>query len=679
MKRAGKDFSGIITPLFDTMLVQPVKEMGEDSDNPTDSPPIPIIDQPSSSSQPKKDKLSKKVQRQEAEVPQDEAEHEESVPTPSNNPQPSEENPEVRKEENIKTYSLKRLGKVGMSQRVKSFEDQESLGVPEDASKQGRVDGKDEQSTKTNDSTAGEVVTTAAIGDSVVPITNEEITLAQTLIQIKVAKPKLVTTNATTATTTRPKVKGVVVQEPSGPKFAEAHNVVVFLEKPEESDGFVEIIDFLKASSISYALTVNLVIYTSCIEQFWAMAKVQSVNGVRQLQVLVDKERVIVMESSIRRDLHLNDVEGTDCLLTATIFEELVRMGAKSTTWNEFSSSMASLITCLATYQKFNMSKYIFDAMVKHLDRGVKFLLYLRFFQVFINQQLGEDSDHPTDSTPIHIIDQPYSSSQPKKINHLRRLRDRRQSFLKMRQSMRKVLDLQTAKDTQTKEIAALKKRIQRLERRKMSRPTGLKRLSKVGMSRRVESSKDQESLGAPKDASKKGRSIENIDADVDVSLVDETQEKQNDDLMFDSRVLEDEVMHVEAKVDGKDDQSKKLDDSTASEAVTTAGIDDTAAKPKVVTTTAATTTTTRPKNKGVVVQEPSEFRVPQETKPSSSKDKGKGIMIELEVALKRKEQIALDEQIARDIQAKLDAELLEEKNLAWKQDEEANIALIES
>ncbi|GJV69495.1 hypothetical protein Tco_1485004 [Tanacetum coccineum] len=82
---------GRITPLFDTMMVQPVEEMGEDSDHPTDSTPIPIIDQPSSSSQPKKHKSSKKAQRQEAEVPQDEAEHEESVPTPSNDPQPSGE------------------------------------------------------------------------------------------------------------------------------------------------------------------------------------------------------------------------------------------------------------------------------------------------------------------------------------------------------------------------------------------------------------------------------------------------------------------------------------------------------------------------------------------------------------------------------------------------------------
>ncbi|GKC67834.1 hypothetical protein Tco_1100432 [Tanacetum coccineum] len=158
-------------------------------------------------------------------------------------------------------------------------------------------------------------------------------------------------------------------------------------------------------------------------------------------------------------------------------------------------------------------------------------------------------------------------------------------------------------------------------------------------MSRRVESSADQESLGVP-------------------------------------RILDDVEMPVEAKVDGKDEQStKKLDESTAGKAVTTAD-DDT--KPKVVTTADKITTTTRPKDKGVVVQEPSEFRVSQEIKHSSSKDKGKGIMIEPEVPLKRKDQIALDEQITRDIQAKLDAELLEEQKLSRKQEEEANIALIE-
>ncbi|GJV33279.1 hypothetical protein Tco_1393679 [Tanacetum coccineum] len=94
-----------------------------------------------------------------------------------------------------------------------------------------------------------------------------------------------------------------------------------------------------------------------------AEAKANTVNGERQLQALVDKKRVIITESSIRSDLHLADAGGIDCLPTATIFEELARMGAKSIAWNEFSSTMASTIICLATNQKFNLSKYVFDDM----------------------------------------------------------------------------------------------------------------------------------------------------------------------------------------------------------------------------------------------------------------------------------------------------------------------------
>ncbi|GJU51643.1 hypothetical protein Tco_1221198 [Tanacetum coccineum] len=390
----------------------------------------------------------------------------------------------------------------------------------------------------------------------------------------------------------------------SSPKFAETHNVVAFLEKPKESDGFTEIIDFLKASSVSYALTVNPVIYTSCIEQFWATAK-----------------------SSIRRDIHLDDAGGTDCLPTATIFEELARMGlsAKSTAWNEFSSTMASLIICLATNRKFNLSKYIFDAMVKHLDGGVKFLLYPRFLQVFINQQLGDMSHHkktfvnpfhtkkifanmkregkdfsrkvtplfdsmlvqvteevgedsipPTDSTQIPIIDQPSTSSQPKKKQKSRRKQRKEaktahaeteeeehfntpsndplpsgEDSMQLNELMalctqlqQQVLDLEKAKSDQAIEIASLKKRVDKLEKRRQ----------------RMHPNEDQENLGALVDASKQGRSIEDID-----------------DLMFDTGVLEDDEMHVEAKVDGKDEHSTKPDDSTAGEAVTTVVINDSA------------------------------------------------------------------------------------------------------
>ncbi|GKB46393.1 hypothetical protein Tco_0897146 [Tanacetum coccineum] len=66
-------------------------------------------------------------------------------------------------------------------------------------------------------------------------------------------------------------------------KFASSHNIVAFLDKPTESDGFEQIVDFLNARPIKYALTVNPAIYTSCIEQFWATAKVKTVNGEVQI------------------------------------------------------------------------------------------------------------------------------------------------------------------------------------------------------------------------------------------------------------------------------------------------------------------------------------------------------------------------------------------------------------
>ncbi|GJT89019.1 hypothetical protein Tco_1070736 [Tanacetum coccineum] len=56
---------------------------------------------------------------------------------------------------------------------------------------------------------------------------------------------------------------------------------------------------------------------------------------------------------------------------------------------------------------------------------------------------------------------------------------------------------------------------------------------------RRVKSS--NAGLGAQEDASKQGRSIEDIDEDDVVTLVNETQEQQNEDLIFDTGVLDDD------------------------------------------------------------------------------------------------------------------------------------------
>ncbi|GKD71610.1 hypothetical protein Tco_1325700, partial [Tanacetum coccineum] len=86
------------------------------------------------------------------------------------------------------------------------------------------------------------------------------------------------------------------------------------------------------------------------------------------------------------------------------------------------------------------------------------------------------------------------------------------------------------------------------------------------------------------------------------------------------------------------------------------------------------TTTTSRPKARGVVVQEPSEFRItsssPQASQPSKTKDKVKEIMIEPEVPLKKKDQVSLDEEMERNLKAQLQAELIEEERLTRKKEE---------
>nr|GEV35240.1 hypothetical protein [Tanacetum cinerariifolium] len=168
--------------------------------------------------------------------------------------------------------------------------------------------------------------------------------------------------------------------------FAETYNLIAFLEKPPKSEGFDQIVDFLNANPVKYALIVSPTIYTSYIKQFWTFVKIKTINEDVWLQALVDGKKDIVNEASIRCNLRLDDAEGTTYLPNAAIFEELRRMGAKTTSWNKFSSTMASAIICLANNQKFNFSKYIFESMLKNLEAGVTFFMVLSLEQIKTNQ-----------------------------------------------------------------------------------------------------------------------------------------------------------------------------------------------------------------------------------------------------------------------------------------------------
>nr|GEX35083.1 hypothetical protein [Tanacetum cinerariifolium] len=188
-----------------------------------------------------------------------------------------------------------------------------------------------------------------------------------------------------------------------------------------------------------------------------------------------------------------------------------------------------------------------------------------------------------------------------------------------------RVLELEKIKTSQHNEIASLKRRVKKLEKKNRSKTHKLKRLYKVGLTVRVESS-DEESLG--EDASKQER-IDAIDQEEDIALVN----VQADAEMFDvDKDLGGEKVFVEQEVVDKE----KINEDTLAKAL-------------------AELKTSKPKAKG-----------------------GKAIMIEEPVKPKKKDQIRLDEEAALKLQAKFD----EEQRLARekaKKELEANIALIET
>nr|GEW88553.1 xylulose kinase-1 [Tanacetum cinerariifolium] len=157
--------------------------------------------------------------------------------------------------------------------------------------------------------------------------------------------------------------------------FADTHNMIANLTKPDISEGFDQIIDFLNASSIKYALTVNPNIYVSCIKQFWSSVLVKKVNDVPRLQALVDRKKVIITEAIIRETLRLDDAESIDCLPNEEIFTELSRMGyekpsTKLTFYKAFffpqwKAQVGDLSSHTTKYSSPTLTQKVFSNMIK--------------------------------------------------------------------------------------------------------------------------------------------------------------------------------------------------------------------------------------------------------------------------------------------------------------------------
>ncbi|GJX19430.1 hypothetical protein Tco_0222107 [Tanacetum coccineum] len=111
-------------------------------------------------------------------------------------------------------------------------------------------------------------------------------------------------------------------------EFYDKHNMVAYLEKPEGSVEFHQIIDFLTASHIYYALTENPTIHASFIKQFWTTATASTnVHGEVKLTASIDGQAKTITEASLRRHLKLKDDGGITSLTNTEIFEQLALMG----------------------------------------------------------------------------------------------------------------------------------------------------------------------------------------------------------------------------------------------------------------------------------------------------------------------------------------------------------------
>ncbi|GKA44502.1 hypothetical protein Tco_0737226 [Tanacetum coccineum] len=388
-----------------------------------------------------------------------------------------------------------------------------------------------------------------------------------------------------------------------------------------------------------------------------ATVKAKTVNEEVQLQALVDGKKIIIIESTVRRDLQLEDAEGADCLPNATIFEQLALMG-----YDQKQKPRKPKRKDTQIPQSSGPTKHVADeAVYKELDDSL-----VRATTTASSLEAEQDSGNiiktRSKATPNEAGSQRTTSGgsprrQETMGDTIAQTRLENVSKLFNDPLLARVLDLEKTKTTQAEEIVSLKRRVKKLEQKKRSRTHRLKRLYKVGLTARVESSGDEESLG--EDASKQGK-INAIDADEDITLVND----QDDADMFDVNTLTSDEVLAEQEVAAKD-VNLTVDEVTLAQAL-------------------AALKSVKPKVKANVVEELSVPVSADSTKVSAATitttaiipTPRKGIVItEVEEPVKKlskkKYLIRFDEEIALKLQAEFD----EEERLTREKDE-ANVAL---
>nr|GEW98049.1 hypothetical protein [Tanacetum cinerariifolium] len=377
--------------------------------------------------------------------------------------------------------------------------------------------------------------------------------------------------------------------------------------KSDASEGFNQIIDFLNGSYIEYALTVNLTIYVSCIKQFWKTVAVKSSNDVTRLQALVDKKKVVVTKAAIRDALHLDDAEGS--------------MSAKRTSWNEFSSAMASAVIYLSTGKGC---------------LGVETPLFKR---MLVAREPEEQGDAEEQGNADNATEEPITAASEDDVEPQSLTSAQLQGGSKSRDYKAKDKGEEAGEGQQGKTLK-------------------LKRLRKVGTSQRVDTSDDT----IMEDVSNQGKIIEKLDKDEGAVLMNEKEETEKvrdntGDAQVEGRqadIYQIDMDHAAKVLSMQEDESKVQE---VVEVVTTAKLitEVVAAVSETVSAAAVSETVSAAATVPTDPEEESSAKTPTETK---SKDKGKGIMVEEPKLIKKKQQVELDEAYARKLHEELNQDI---------------------
>ncbi|GKC98946.1 hypothetical protein Tco_1169221, partial [Tanacetum coccineum] len=220
----------------------------------------------------------------------------------------------------------------------------------------------------------------------------------------------------------------------AGLNFTDSYNMVAYLEKSTENADFVEIVDFLNANPIRYALTVSPTIYVSCIEQFWSTAKTKTINNETQIHAKVEGKTIVISESSVRSDLQFDDEDEVNIV-----------------------------------YDTSSHNKKIF-ANMRRKRKDFSGTVTLLFSSMLAQQaDIGEDETVTTEREDIMERAATTASSLEAEQDSGSG-RSCQDTILGDAEAQTRVLDLETTKTAQAKEIVSLKKRVKKLERKRKSK-----------------------------------------------------------------------------------------------------------------------------------------------------------------------------------------------------------------